>query len=142
MQEKKWQFITEAQAVIHGDLHTGSVMVTETETRVIDPEFAFVGPMAFDVGAIIANYLLSFFAHAGRDKAGPIPIVTGCSNRRKSCGPHSRWSSCTGGNIMRMEKHSGKACSRMMRRWPRWRDTVRSSWTSSSAIRLASPDAR
>ena len=73
VQEKKWQFITEAQAVIHGDLHTGSVMVTETETRVIDPEFAFVGPMAFDVGAIIANYLLSFFAHAGQGQGQPDP---------------------------------------------------------------------
>lgn len=65
-QEKKWQFLTEAQALIHGDLHTGSVMVTEEDTRVIDPEFAFVGPMAFDVGAIIANYLLSFFSHRGQ----------------------------------------------------------------------------
>ena len=66
VQEKKWQFLTEAQALIHGDLHTGSVMVTDDDTRVIDPEFAFVGPMAFDVGAIIANYLLSFFSHRGQ----------------------------------------------------------------------------
>lgn len=69
-QEKKWQFLTEAQALIHGDLHTGSVMVTEEDTRVIDPEFAFVGPMAFDVGAVIANFLLSFFAHRGQQLAG------------------------------------------------------------------------
>jgi 5-methylthioribose kinase len=69
-QEKKWQFLTEAQALIHGDLHTGSVMVTAEDTRVIDPEFAFVGPMAFDVGAIIANYLLSFFSHRGQSVDG------------------------------------------------------------------------
>ncbi len=69
-QEKKWQFLTEAQALIHGDLHTGSVMVTDEDTRVIDPEFAFVGPMAFDVGAIIANYLLSFFSHRGQSVDG------------------------------------------------------------------------
>lgn len=69
-QEKKWQFLTEAQALIHGDLHTGSVMVTDEDTRVIDPEFAFVGPMAFDVGAIIANYLLSFFSHRGQSADG------------------------------------------------------------------------
>ena len=66
VQEKKWQFLTEAQALIHGDLHTGSVMVTESDTRIIDPEFAFIGPMAFDVGAVVANYLLSFFAHYGQ----------------------------------------------------------------------------
>ena len=33
----------------------GSVMVTETDTRAIDPEFAFYGPMGFDIGAVIAN---------------------------------------------------------------------------------------
>ena len=42
------------EALIHGDLHTGSIMVTESETRVIDPEFAFYGPMGFDVGAVSA----------------------------------------------------------------------------------------
>jgi 5-methylthioribose kinase len=66
VQKKKWQFVTEAQALIHGDLHTGSVMVTETDTRVIDPEFAFVGPMGFDVGAVLANFLLSYFSHRGQ----------------------------------------------------------------------------
>ncbi len=64
VQQRKWQFMTEAQALIHGDLHTGSVMVTEHDTRVIDPEFAFVGPMGFDIGAVIANYFLSYFSHA------------------------------------------------------------------------------
>lgn len=31
----------------------------------IDPEFAYYGPMAFDVGKIIANLLLCFFALDG-----------------------------------------------------------------------------
>jgi len=53
-------FMMHAEALIHGDLHTGSVMVTETDTRVIDPEFAFYGPMGFDIGAIIANLLLNY----------------------------------------------------------------------------------
>lgn len=66
VQRKKWQFMTEAQGLIHGDLHSGSIMVTDTDTRMIDPEFAFVGPMGFDVGAVIANLLLAFFAYAGR----------------------------------------------------------------------------
>jgi 5-methylthioribose kinase len=66
VQRKKWQFMTEGQALIHGDLHTGSVMVTPTDTRVIDPEFAFMGPMGFDVGAILANIFLSYFSHVGR----------------------------------------------------------------------------
>lgn len=38
---------------------------TEETTYVIDPEFAYYGPMAFDVGKIIANLLLCFFAVDG-----------------------------------------------------------------------------
>jgi 5-methylthioribose kinase len=48
--EMKRKFMTEAQTLIHGDLHTGSIMANEEETYVIDPEFAFYGPMGFDVG--------------------------------------------------------------------------------------------
>ncbi len=61
----KWQFMTEAEALIHGDLHTGSVMVREAgdgrerSTKVIDPEFAFYGPVGFDIGALWANYILA-----------------------------------------------------------------------------------
>ena len=48
-------FLTHAQALIHGDLHTGSIMVTEEDTKVIDPEFAFYGPIGFDIGAVIGK---------------------------------------------------------------------------------------
>jgi 5-methylthioribose kinase len=61
----KLKFMSSPEALIHGDLHTGSVMVTDTDTRVIDPEFAFYGPMGFDVGAVIANLLMAYFASDG-----------------------------------------------------------------------------
>ncbi|MGH6875321.1 MAG: S-methyl-5-thioribose kinase [Aestuariivirgaceae bacterium] len=64
----KLKFLSSPEALIHGDLHTGSVMVTDEETRVIDPEFAFMGPMGFDVGAMIANMLLNFFAQEGHEQ--------------------------------------------------------------------------
>jgi 5-methylthioribose kinase len=64
-QEFKYAFLTRAEAMVHGDLHTGSIMVTETDTRVIDPEFAFYGPIGFDVGAFIANLLLAWCAQPG-----------------------------------------------------------------------------
>lgn len=51
----KFSFMTNAQALIHGDLHTGSVFVTQDSTKVIDPEFAFYGPIGYDVGNVIAN---------------------------------------------------------------------------------------
>lgn len=54
------KFLTHAQALLHGDLHTGSIFATPESTKVIDPEFAYYGPIGFDVGAIIANFLLNF----------------------------------------------------------------------------------
>ena len=66
-QARKYQFLTAGQALIHGDLHTGSIMLTTADTRVIDPEFAFVGPIGFDVGAVIGNLLLAYFAQEGHE---------------------------------------------------------------------------
>ncbi|HEX2926515.1 MAG TPA: S-methyl-5-thioribose kinase [Ruminiclostridium sp.] len=60
----KFEFMTNSQALIHGDLHTGSIFINEDSTRVIDPEFAFYGPMGYDVGNIIANLI---FAWANAD---------------------------------------------------------------------------
>jgi len=64
--EMKRKFMTEAQALIHGDLHTGSIMANTDETYIIDPEFAFFGPMGFDIGAILGNVLMSYFSHEYR----------------------------------------------------------------------------
>ncbi|MBW7968848.1 S-methyl-5-thioribose kinase [Bradyrhizobium sp. BR 10289] len=64
----KLKFIASPEALLHGDLHTGSIMVTESQTRVIDPEFAFYGPMGFDVGAVLANLLMAYFASAGHER--------------------------------------------------------------------------
>ncbi|MEN3350744.1 MAG: 5-methylthioribose kinase [Bradyrhizobium sp.] len=64
----KLKFMASPEALIHGDLHTGSIMVTETETRVIDPEFAFYGPMGFDLGAVIGNLLMAYLASAGHER--------------------------------------------------------------------------
>jgi len=64
----KLKFMSSPEALIHGDLHTGSIMVTESDTRVIDPEFAFYGPMGFDVGAVIANLLMAYFASDGHER--------------------------------------------------------------------------
>jgi 5-methylthioribose kinase len=63
----KLKFMSSPEALIHGDLHTGSVMVTAVDTRVIDPEFAFMGPMGFDIGAMIGNFLLNYFAQEGHE---------------------------------------------------------------------------
>lgn len=61
--EMRTIFKTKDQALIHGDLHSGSVMVSEDQVRIIDLEFAFYGPFGFDLGVLFANLALSRLAH-------------------------------------------------------------------------------
>ncbi|MEM7734156.1 MAG: S-methyl-5-thioribose kinase [Deinococcota bacterium] len=56
--QTKYDYMTNAQAMLHGDLHTGSLMVQGDELKIIDPEFAFYGPQAYDVGTLLANIVL------------------------------------------------------------------------------------
>jgi 5-methylthioribose kinase len=56
-------FVTRAEALLHGDLHSGSVMASAEETKIVDAEFAFFGPVAFDIGMFIANLWISAIAH-------------------------------------------------------------------------------
>lgn len=63
----KFNFMNNAQALIHGDLHTGSIFINEEDTKVFDPEFAFYGPIGYDIGNVIAN--LQFAWCNGKAKA-------------------------------------------------------------------------
>lgn len=69
MTKLKFKFLSEEQALLHCDLHTGSVMVTEDDTRVIDPEFACFGPMGFDVGKLFANLFINYYSQTGHEKS-------------------------------------------------------------------------
>ena len=61
-------FLSSAEALLHGDLHTGSIFVREdsasssSSLKVIDGEFGFFGPIGFDVGTVLGNLLLNFCA--------------------------------------------------------------------------------
>ena len=68
-QHLKAAFCAHAETLLHGDLHTGSVMVHGDDARVIDPEFAVYGPIGFDVGMLIANFLMAYFAQRGHEAA-------------------------------------------------------------------------
>ena len=61
--EMKEAYMTHAETLIHADLHTGSIMLNEEDTRVIDPEFAFFGPMGYDIGAVLQNLVLNYLSH-------------------------------------------------------------------------------
>lgn len=62
------RFMNHAQALIHGDLHSGSIFINEQGLKVIDPEFAFYGPMGYDIGNVIGNL---FFAWANKAYTEP-----------------------------------------------------------------------
>lgn len=66
-QEMKHAFVSRGETMAHGDLHTGSIMVTEDDTQVIDPEFAVYAPFGFDIGMLLANFLLGYFAQSGHE---------------------------------------------------------------------------
>ncbi len=54
------QFMNHAQSLVHGDLHSGSIFANEDGIKVIDPEFAFYGPMGYDIGNVIGNLFFSW----------------------------------------------------------------------------------
>ena len=56
----KYEFMNNAQALIHGDLHTGSIFVKDNAMKVIDPEFAFYGPIGHDLGNLIAHLIFAW----------------------------------------------------------------------------------
>lgn len=62
----KFDFMTKAQALLHGDLHTGSIFIKEDSTKIIDPEFAFYGPAGYDLGNVIANLIFAYVSASYR----------------------------------------------------------------------------
>ncbi|WP_282926014.1 S-methyl-5-thioribose kinase [Helcococcus kunzii] len=56
----KLQFMTNSESMIHGDLHSGSIFINSNGIKVFDPEFAFYGPMGYDIGNILASLIISY----------------------------------------------------------------------------------
>ena len=59
----KEKFNNYTQGLIHGDLHSGSIFVKneneEIKIKIIDPEFAFYGPIAYDLGNVLAHFIFA-----------------------------------------------------------------------------------
>ena len=73
-------FMNNAQALLHGDLHSGSIFINESMLKVLDPEFAFYGPMGYDIGNVIGNL---FFSWANKNFTSPekqaiLAALAGC----------------------------------------------------------------
>ncbi|WP_271460147.1 S-methyl-5-thioribose kinase [Pantoea leporis] len=56
----KHRFFADAEALLHGDVHSGSIFVADGSLKVIDAEFGYFGPMGFDVGSAIGNLLINY----------------------------------------------------------------------------------
>lgn len=64
-------FMNQSEALIHGDLHTGSILINQDDIKVIDAEFGYFGPMGFDIGAVLGNLVLNYASqeyHAKNEK--------------------------------------------------------------------------
>lgn len=60
-------YMNKAEALIHGDFHTSNMFVGQDEMKVIDMEYVFCGPMAFDVGYLEGHLLSQFICAAFRE---------------------------------------------------------------------------
>ncbi|MFC3034275.1 S-methyl-5-thioribose kinase [Pseudoalteromonas fenneropenaei] len=67
----KAKFFSSPQTLLHGDVHSGSIFVDANNTKLIDPEFGFFGPIGFDLGSFIGNLLLNYLAQNGRVSSVP-----------------------------------------------------------------------
>lgn len=66
------KFVANSETLLHGDLHTGSVMCTEDSVRIIDPEFATYGPMGFDLGMMLANLVMAYISQPAHRSSGEL----------------------------------------------------------------------
>lgn len=54
--------IRKGECLIHGDLHTSNLFTHPEHMRVIDMEYAFVGPFSYDLGYLLANFISQYAA--------------------------------------------------------------------------------
>lgn len=59
-------FVTRAECLIHGDLHTSNIFLGEDDLKVIDMEYTFCGPLSYDLGYLLNNFIAQFSAAAFR----------------------------------------------------------------------------
>jgi 5-methylthioribose kinase len=96
------RFLTTQEALVHGDLHTGSVFVRGTagapdfSVKAFDAEFACYGPVGFDLGLLWANLLF----------AGVRATVLGEPERARSL-------------VEAVPRSWERFCARLTAHWPR-----------------------
>ena len=56
------KFMSHADGLIHADLHTSNIMASRDKMKVIDMEFAFMGPFGYDLGYLVGNLISQYCA--------------------------------------------------------------------------------
>ncbi|GAA0121933.1 S-methyl-5-thioribose kinase [Clostridium faecium] len=57
----RYIFMNKSEALIHGDLHSGSIFISSDKCKVFDSEFAFYGPISYDIGTLYANLIVNYY---------------------------------------------------------------------------------
>ena len=74
-------FMSKGECLIHGDLHTSNVFAGPDECKVIDMEYTFCGPFAYDLGYFLANFIAQYEAAVFR----PFPSEEERSSYKEYC---------------------------------------------------------
>ncbi|XP_071108304.1 methylthioribose kinase-like [Haliotis cracherodii] len=61
--EMKRVFLEKKEALVHGDLHTGSIMVKDKDAKITNAGCSYVGPCSLDLGLLVANYIFTYYCH-------------------------------------------------------------------------------
>lgn len=61
VEELQYEMVENIQSVVHGDFHTGSVLLKDDRVYIIDGEACTSGPMAYDSGVLFGNLIHSYF---------------------------------------------------------------------------------
>jgi len=84
----KHRFFAHAEALLHGDVHSGSIFVADGSLKVIDAEFGYFGPMGFDIGSALGNLLINYCCLPGL--LAPREAAAECEHRLSDV--HDVWS--------------------------------------------------
>lgn len=57
-------YMRKSECLIHGDFHTSNIFIRGDQMKVIDMEYAFVGPYSYDLGYLLNNYISQYAACA------------------------------------------------------------------------------
>lgn len=60
----KNRFVGNKQCLVHKDLHTSNIFISENGICIYDSEYAGYGPISFDLGRMIGNLLLNIASHS------------------------------------------------------------------------------